>query len=83
MRAYDEMNAGPAIFQLGVPAFEGLPEKLFSRSRSSNLLKADTFSSLLYPDPRGELALRTEIAANLAIARNYQGGEQGKREFLS
>ncbi|WP_409364268.1 PLP-dependent aminotransferase family protein [Burkholderia sp. Bp9143] len=71
MKAYDEMNAGPAIFQLGVPAFEGLPEKLFSRSRSSNLLKAGSLSSLLYPDPRGELELRTEIAANLAITRNY------------
>jgi len=71
MKSYDEMNAGPAIFQLGVPAFEGLPEKLFSRSRSSNLLKAGSLSSLLYPDPRGELELRTEIAANLAITRNY------------
>ena len=71
MKAYAEMNSGPAIFQLGVPAFEGLPEKLFSRSRSSNLLKAGSLSSLLYPDPRGELELRTEIAANLAITRNY------------
>ncbi|KOE23701.1 GntR family transcriptional regulator [Burkholderia multivorans R-20526] len=71
MKAYDEMNAGPAIFQLGIPAFEGLPEKLFSRSRSSNLLKAGSLSSLLYPDPRGELELRTEIAANLAITRNF------------
>ncbi len=32
MTAYQEMNAGPAIFQLGIPAFEGLPEKLFARA---------------------------------------------------
>ncbi|WP_245623752.1 MocR-like pyridoxine biosynthesis transcription factor PdxR [Paraburkholderia nodosa] len=71
MRAYEEMNAGPAIFQLGIPAFEGLPEKLFSRARSSNLLKTGCLSSLLYPDPRGEFELRREIAGNLSIARNF------------
>jgi GntR family transcriptional regulator / MocR family aminotransferase len=70
MRAYEEMNAGPAIFQLGIPAFEGLPEKLFSRTRSSNLLKTGCLSSLLYPDPRGEFELRREIAGHLSIARN-------------
>ncbi|MGY2337764.1 MocR-like pyridoxine biosynthesis transcription factor PdxR [Pseudomonas sp. SDO5532_S415] len=69
MRAYERMNAGPAIFQLGIPAFEGL-EKLFARARSSNLLKAGSFSSLVYPDPRGELELRREIAGYLSIARN-------------
>jgi GntR family transcriptional regulator/MocR family aminotransferase len=70
MRAYEEMNAGPAIFQLGIPAFEGLPEKLFSRARSSNLLKTGGVSSLLYPDPKGEFELRREIAGYLSIARN-------------
>jgi len=70
MRAYEEMNAGPAIFQLGIPAFEGLPEQLFARARSSNLLKTGCLSSLLYPDPRGEFELRREIAGYLSIARN-------------
>jgi GntR family transcriptional regulator/MocR family aminotransferase len=67
---FEEMNAGPAIFQLGIPAFEGLPEQLFARARSSNLLKTGCLSSLLYPDPRGEFELRREIAGYLAIARN-------------
>ncbi|MEX3952848.1 PLP-dependent aminotransferase family protein [Paraburkholderia sp. EG287B] len=71
MKSYEEMKAGPAIFQLGIPAFEGLPEKLFSRARSSNLLKTAGLSSLLYPDPRGEFDLRREIAGNLSIARNF------------
>jgi GntR family transcriptional regulator/MocR family aminotransferase len=71
MRTYQEMTAGPAIFQLGVPALEkGLPEKLFARARSSNLLKTGSFSSLIYPDPRGELELRREIAGYLSISRN-------------
>jgi GntR family transcriptional regulator/MocR family aminotransferase len=69
MRAYQEMNAGPAIFQLGIPALEGLPENLFARTRSSNALKIGSFP-LVYPDPGGELELRQEIAAYLAIARN-------------
>lgn len=69
MKAYERMNTGPAIFQLGIPAFEGL-EKLFARARSSNLLKAGAFSSLIYPDPRGELELRREIAGYLSLSRN-------------
>ena len=70
MEAYDEMIAGPSIFQLGVPALEDVPEKLFARARSSNLLKTGAYSSLLYPDPRGEFDLRREIAAYLAISRS-------------
>jgi GntR family transcriptional regulator/MocR family aminotransferase len=70
LKNYQEMTGGPAIFQLGVPALEALPEKLFARARSSNLLKTGSFSSLLYPDPRGELELRREIAGYLSISRN-------------
>jgi GntR family transcriptional regulator/MocR family aminotransferase len=67
---YQDMTGGPAIFQLGVPALEDLPGKLFARARSSNLLKTGSFSSLLYPDPKGEFELRREIAGYLAISRN-------------
>jgi GntR family transcriptional regulator/MocR family aminotransferase len=70
MRTYQEMTGGPAIFQLGVPALEGQPEKLFARARSCNLLKTGSFSSLVYPDPRGEFELRREIAGYLSISRN-------------
>lgn len=69
-RSYLEMNAGPAIFQLGIPALNALPDALFARMRSSNVLKTGAFSSLVYPDPRGEFELRREIAAYLAISRN-------------
>jgi GntR family transcriptional regulator/MocR family aminotransferase len=67
---YQDMTGGPAIFQLGVPALENLPEKLFARARSSNLLKTGSFSSLLYPDPKGEFELRREISGYLSISRN-------------
>lgn len=70
MHTYEAMHRGPAIFQLGIPAFEGLPEQLFARARSSNLLKTGELSSFLYPNPRGEVELRREIAAYLSMARN-------------
>jgi GntR family transcriptional regulator/MocR family aminotransferase len=65
---YLELTAGPAIFQMGVPAQETLPAKLFTRARNYGML-AESSRSTLYPDPRGELELRREIAAYLAISR--------------
>lgn len=70
MTTFMEMMAGPAIFQLGVPALSGFPDKLFARVRASNLLKTESYSSMIYPDPRGEFELRREIAGYLSIARN-------------
>lgn len=70
MKLYQEATAGPAIFQLGVPALEAMPNKLFARARSSNLLKTEHFASLIYANPTGEFALRREIAGYVSIARN-------------
>ena len=71
MKTVHDMTGGPAIFQLGVPAFGGPPEKIFARTRSSNLLKAGPYVSLTYPDPRGEPRLRQEIAAYLSLSRHF------------
>lgn len=71
MEMYQELTAGPAIFQMGVPAHETLPAKLFTHVRSF-ALRAESNASVVYPDPRGELELRKEIAAYLAIARGIQ-----------
>jgi GntR family transcriptional regulator/MocR family aminotransferase len=68
MEMYQELTAGPAIFQMGVPAQETLPARLFTNVRSF-ALRAESSASVGYPDPRGELELRREIAAYLAIAR--------------
>src|SRR3954465_4698643 len=71
MEMYQELTAGPAIFQMGVPAQDAIPAKLFARIRSS-AVRAELSAPAIYPDPRGELELRREIAVYLAIARGIE-----------
>ena len=71
MEMYQELNVGPAMFQMGVPAQETFPAKLLARIRSS-AVRAESSAPPVYPDPRGELELRREIAAYLAIARGIE-----------
>ncbi len=68
MRTYQEMTRGPAFFQMGIPASDIFPAALFARMRA-NAARAVTSAPPLYPDPRGELELRREIAGYLAIGR--------------
>ncbi len=68
MRSYQEMTQGPALFQMGIPATETFPATLFARIRA-HAVRAEASAPPLYPDPRGELELRREIAGYLAIAR--------------
>lgn len=68
METYRQLTAGPAIFQMGVPAQQTLPARLFTKVRAF-ALRAESSASVIYPDPRGEAELRREIAAYLAIAR--------------
>src|SRR5258707_10363000 len=68
---YQALTGGPAFFQMGVPAQEPSPAKLFARIRSS-AVRAELSAPAIYPDPRGELELRREIAAYLAIARGIE-----------
>lgn len=68
MEMYREMTAGPAVFQMGVAGQEAFPAKLLARIRS-RAVRDETAAAPLYPDPRGELDLRREIATYLAIAR--------------
>ncbi|HTK35504.1 MAG TPA: PLP-dependent aminotransferase family protein [Caulobacteraceae bacterium] len=65
---YEEMIRGPAHFQMGVPAIETYPATLLSRLRA-RAVRAEAAAPPLYPDPRGELELRREIAGYLAVAR--------------
>ncbi|QLL63791.1 PLP-dependent aminotransferase family protein [Sinorhizobium mexicanum] len=71
MEQYLEMTAGPAIFQMGVPAQETFPATLFARIRSQ-AVRAESSAPAIYPDPRGELELRREIAAYVAVARRIE-----------
>lgn len=61
----------PLTFQLGVPAHDAFPAKVWSRlaTRSARWHASQPTS---YPDPRGEPALRREIAAYLATARGIR-----------
>jgi GntR family transcriptional regulator/MocR family aminotransferase len=68
MRTYREMTRGPALFQMGIPAADIFPAVLFARIRA-NAARATTSAPPLYPDPRGEIELRREIAGYLAVAR--------------
>jgi GntR family transcriptional regulator/MocR family aminotransferase len=68
MEIYQEMTQGPAFFQTGVPATEIFPATLFARIRAY-AVRAEASASPLYPDPRGEIELRREIAGYLALTR--------------
>jgi GntR family transcriptional regulator/MocR family aminotransferase len=65
------LNAGPAVFQLGVPAHDAFPAKLIARIRSQ-AVRAEATAPTTYPNPQGEPELRQEIAAHLAIARGVE-----------
>lgn len=61
-------DAGPAIFQLGVPADDVFPKKAWSRILV-RAARATAAQPVGYPDACGEAALRAEIVANLTISR--------------
>lgn len=61
-------SAIPQVFQIGVPAQDDFPGKVWARMASRAASQA-AMAAVSYPDPRGELALRTEIAAYLSVAR--------------
>ncbi len=71
MEMYLEMTQGPAVFQMGVPAKETFPATLLARIRA-HAIRTEARAAPIYPDPRGELELRREIAAYLAIARGIE-----------
>lgn len=55
-------------FQTGVPAQDAFPAKLWT-SLLGRAVRNDAMSPTTYPDPRGHVELRIQIAAYLAIAR--------------
>jgi GntR family transcriptional regulator/MocR family aminotransferase len=64
-------SAPPLPFQMGVPAQDAFPAKLWARVFTASA-RADAFAPATYADPRGEPALREQIAAYLAIARGLR-----------
>ena len=68
LERYLEMTQGYGAFQMGVPAADTLPKTLLARLRG-HAVRAEVSAAPIYPDPRGELELRRELAGYLAIAR--------------
>lgn len=63
--------SGQGHFRMGVPAQDALPAKLLARIRA-RAVRAELSAVGRYIDPRGEIELRREIAAHLAIARGLE-----------
>jgi len=68
---FQDFVTGTSIFQNGVPASDSFPVTLFARLRA-HAARAEVAAPLIYPDPRGELELRREIAAHLALSRGIE-----------
>jgi GntR family transcriptional regulator/MocR family aminotransferase len=68
---FHDFGSVPLAFQMGVPAQDEFPYKLWSRilTRAARHTAA---APVGYPDPRGDPSLRREIAAYLGIARGIQ-----------
>ena len=58
----------PLPFQMGVPAQDAFPAKLWARLRT-RAVRTNAMAPVGPPDPRGEPELRERIAAQLAITR--------------
>ena len=66
-----EFGNTPLTFQMGVPAQDAFPFKLWSRILTRQTRRVAS-APVTYPDPRGDPELRKEIAAYLGVARGLQ-----------
>ena len=64
-------SSTPLPFQMGVPAQDAFPAKLWARIRA-RAGRADAIACTAYADPRGEPALKAQIASHLAVSRQLQ-----------
>jgi GntR family transcriptional regulator/MocR family aminotransferase len=64
-------GTAPLTFQMGVPAQDAFPFKLWSRILTRGARQA-AVAPVGYPDPRGDPDLRKEIAAYLGVARGLR-----------
>ena len=66
-----EFGNAPLAFQMGVPAQDAFPFKLWSRILTHETRRAAA-APVTYPDPRGDPELRKEVAAYLGLARGFR-----------
>jgi GntR family transcriptional regulator / MocR family aminotransferase len=60
--------SGPLPFQMGLPALDAFPRKLWS-SLTVRAARGMQFADLANPDPAGRIELRAAVAAYLGVAR--------------
>ncbi|QFY63348.1 PLP-dependent aminotransferase family protein (plasmid) [Rhizobium grahamii] len=65
-----DFEEGPQYFQLGVPAQDQFPSKAW-HGAWRRAIATEGARPQIYPDPRGLLSLRREVAGYLATARGY------------
>ncbi len=63
-----ELGAAPRPFQMGLPAIDQFPRKVWCRL-AAQAARGLTDASIVYQDPGGDPALRQAIVAYLAVAR--------------
>jgi GntR family transcriptional regulator/MocR family aminotransferase len=68
---FHDFGTTPLTFQMGVPAQDAFPFKLWSRILTRGARQA-AMAPVGYPDPRGDPGLRKEIAAYLGVARGLR-----------
>ncbi|CAH0177310.1 HTH-type transcriptional regulatory protein GabR [Massilia sp. Bi118] len=68
---FHDFGSTPLPFQMGVPAQDAFPAALWSRILAQEA-KRSAAGPVGYPDPRGDPALRKEVAAYLGIARGLR-----------
>src|SRR5262245_26161064 len=66
-----EFGNAPLAFQMGVPAQDAFPFKLWSRILTRQTRRAAA-APVTYPDPRGDPELRKEVAAYLGLGRGVR-----------
>jgi GntR family transcriptional regulator/MocR family aminotransferase len=66
-----DFGSAPLAFQMGVPAQDAFPFKLWSRILSREARRAAA-APVTYPDPRGDPELRKQIASYLGLARGVR-----------
>jgi GntR family transcriptional regulator/MocR family aminotransferase len=68
---FHDCGTMPLVFQMGVPAQDEFPYKLWSRILT-RAARCTASAPVGYPDPRGDPSLRREIAAYLGMARGLR-----------
>lgn len=68
---FHDFGTAPLAFQMGVPAQDAFPFKLWSRILTQEARRTAA-APVGYPDPRGDPSLRREIATYLSIARGLR-----------